>query len=487
MSLSRTALVILFMRISNTALMMIGPILLVRLLSVEEFGTYREFLVYISVLLPITSFAFNQSLMYFVPAFPGHTWLLVRQTVLATAVSSVTICGGLWILNWALNGHILGQYGAQILIYTLFCVNVDFWEFLWISQQRTSAAFAYTSGRLIVRLCVILIVAAVTHSVTDIINWLLAMEATRLIACAIAWRRLSRKESSSRDDLWKAQFRYCLPLGASRMVAIFNRYIGNILIARMIGPTGLAQYSIGTYAVPVLYEARNSVSDAILPRMAKDSGGDTNSVSLALWYRSNALFAMMLVPVGVLLARYAELFVVTLFSENYLPAVVVFQVYLLAILSDTVDFGVALRLLGITTTFVRGSILGTAVNLGLLLTLLPRIGITGAVIALVVTQLVVFGYYAHRVARATRTRIAQAANLHVLLRVILAAIVPIPLLALPAHAGIMDLLTASVSAAVYVAAYVALLHFFGSLEIKAVLHDCRRMIGSFQSRRSSSS
>ena len=271
------------------------------------------------------------------------------------------------------------------------------------------------------------------------------------------------------------------------MVAIFNRYIGNILIARMIGPTGLAQYSIGTYAVPVLYEARNSVSDAILPRMAKDSGGDTNSVSLALWYRSNALFAMMLVPVGVLLARYAELFVVTLFSENYLPAVVVFQVYLLAILSDTVDFGVALRLLGITTTFVRGSILGTAVNLGLLLTLLPRIGITGAVIALVVTQLVVFGYYAHRVARATRTRIAQAANLHVLLRVILAAIVPIPLLALPAHAGIMDLLTASVSAAVYVAAYVALLHFFGSLEIKAVLHDCRRMIGSFQSRRSSSS
>jgi O-antigen/teichoic acid export membrane protein len=484
LSLSRAALTIFIMRLSNTALMMVGPIFLVRLLSVEEFGAYREFLVYISVLMPIASFCFNQSLMYFVPAFPDHTWRLVRQTALSTATASGAICILLFLVDLALHGKILGQLAPYIIGYTLLSVNLDFWEFYWLGRHKTNAAFAYTSGRLILRLSVVLLVAAATHSVALIIKALLALEGVRLLASLVACNWLRAPETATAKGLWERQLRYCLPLGASQILGSFNRYIGNILVARMIGPAGLAQYSIGTYVVPILYDMRNSVSDALLPRLARDSGGATTGVPLDLWYRANALFAMLLVPIGVLLARYAELVVVTLFSTKYLPAVPIFQFYLLALLNDTVDFGVAFRLLGITGTFIRGTTIAICVNLALLIALLPRLGILGAILALVASQAAVFLFYAYTVSRKTGVSIGRAMGLRVLWRVMMAAGLPLPLLLIPVHAGLAGIGIAALSTACYVGAYLLLLGRMGAPEIRGILHDARRVVASLLTGRS---
>ena len=54
MNLTRVATAIFIMRASNLGLMMIGPILLTRLLTVSDFGEYREFIVYSTALMPIS-------------------------------------------------------------------------------------------------------------------------------------------------------------------------------------------------------------------------------------------------------------------------------------------------------------------------------------------------------------------------------------------------------------------------------------------------
>lgn len=471
MSLARNTLIIFLMRISNLGLMMVGPILVARLLSVQEFGLYREFLVYTSLFTPIAAFCFSQALQYFVPTYPGHVWQLVRQTVLLTALASATVGAVVGMADWLLHGQILGTAGLRVLLYTALCVNVDFWEFYWLAEQRPTSAFAYTSGRLISRLLTVIVTAALSHNVQTIFTALMLLEAARIMLALIAWRLLRRREARKPGGLWAAQLRYCVPLGVALIMGTFNNNIGSVLIARMISAAALAQYTVATYAVPVMYMLRNSLSDALLPHMARAHAGRGGTPSLELWHRSNTLFAILLIPITVLMARYAELIVVTLFSERYLPAVLPFQVSLISIVTLTVDFGVAFRLLGQTTAFLRSNIIGTVINVGLLIVLLPRFGMYGAIAALTLDELAVRIYLGQELARQTSATLSSVLGLRALGRVLLAALAALPLLALHSSHGWRYIPLAALSSLAYLAGFTALLWLVGTSEVRQLLSE----------------
>ena len=71
--------------------MVISPIILARLLSVTEFGHYREFLVYVTVLVGMAAFGINSSLLNFIPTEPTRGWRFVNQAVLMTLTSSTLV------------------------------------------------------------------------------------------------------------------------------------------------------------------------------------------------------------------------------------------------------------------------------------------------------------------------------------------------------------------------------------------------------------
>jgi len=93
-----------------------------------------------------------------------------------------------------------------------------------------------------------------------------------------------------------------------------------------------------------------------------------------------------LIGAAVVLASFAHTLVVTLFSEEYLQAVPVFQIYLLVLVREVMDFAVPLRAINNTQPLLRSNALGIIVNATLLLVLLPWIGVVGAAVAYVVSR-----------------------------------------------------------------------------------------------------
>ena len=87
---NRTAILTLS-RLASYGLQLISPIFLVRLLTVADFGRYREFLLYAAILQAFAQFSINDSLLYCVPANPHSPWRLARQTALLTLCSSVLV------------------------------------------------------------------------------------------------------------------------------------------------------------------------------------------------------------------------------------------------------------------------------------------------------------------------------------------------------------------------------------------------------------
>lgn len=373
----------------NQGLVVISPILLVRLLTVEEFGRYREFLLYAGLLSTICAFGINNSLLYFIPSRPHSVRQMVRQATAMTFGTSVLVVGITWLADYLANGAILGGVALPVAIYVLLFVNLDFWEFYWLALRRPLPVFAYTTGRLVARIAVVVVAASIWRDVMPIIWSLIALESLRIIGSWMVWqgaeRAIDKADGAAEEPCWSEQFRYVFPVGMALILVTLNKSLGNLFVTKTLGVVALAHYAIGTHIQPVIGVLRNSVSDAVLPELAalKNAKGEG---ALALWRRSTVVSMILLTAAGVVLFEFAYNFVVTLFSPSYEPAVLIFQIYLLVLVREVFDFGVALRAANRTAPIVTSSLFAILLNLLLLVTVLPVWGLPAAALAFVISR-----------------------------------------------------------------------------------------------------
>lgn len=382
----------------NHGLVLISPIILVRLLTVEQFGLYREFLLYCGVVVSLASFGVNTSLLRFVPHQPKYRQQFAEQALLMTLVGSLLVVGAVASLNVLFDGAIIGQYTVPVALYVLAFVNFDLWEHLWLAERKPMAVLAYTAGRLIVRMFVVIAAAALTRDVTVIIWSLVTLETTRVVASALIWARMRKPDAPRAPDGWREQLRFCGPVGAATALATLNRSMGGLYVAKVLGPADLAHFAIGTYLHPIIAVLRNSLSDALLPVMsARQPSKEADP--LWLWRRTTVAAGILMIPAAIVLARFAETIVVTLFSPEYSPAVLVFQISVLVLFRETLDFAVPLRAANRTAPIMYATMISLVAHATLLAILLPRIGIVGAAMAGVLVRVIDGAYLARETAK----------------------------------------------------------------------------------------
>ena len=385
--------------------MLLSPVVLVRLLSVDEFGQYREFLLYAGLLTTICTFGINNSLLYFIPSRPDSVHQMLRQSITLTFANSILVLAIAVIANFITGGAVLGNLAFPVVLYVLLFVNLDFWEFYWLAGKQTLPVLAYTSGRLVARMVVVIVAASISSDVRVIVWSLIALEAVRFIGSFIAWR--TQETTGVQSACWREQIKYCLPVGIALALVTLNKSLGNLFVAKAMGTVALAHYAIGTQVQPVITVLRNSLSDAILPEMAAVSQPQD---ALRLWHRSTVMSMMLLLPAAVVLFEFAHPLLVTLFSPEYAPAVPIFQLYLLVLLREVFDFGVALRALNRNTSIVHSNLLAIVLNIGLLAAAVPFFGLFGAALAFVISRYLEGFYLGWRTAQAYEIGIRPLAN-----------------------------------------------------------------------------
>jgi O-antigen/teichoic acid export membrane protein len=393
------AAVLSISRIANFGLMIISPLILVRFFTVSDFGHYREFLLYASLLQSVATFSISDSLLYFIPLHPRSPWRVVNETAALTAMFSFSVVGCFVLVDLAVPGGLVGPYMVPVAVYVLLFVNLDWWESLWVAQQNTVAVFAYTAGRLIARMSVVACMAILTRDVMETIWALIALEGIRLLGSFIGWRRADQaKTEPELADIRRQQLLFCVPLGFATITYVISRNLGNVVIARYLGAAALAQFTVGTYGEPIILALRNSISAVVLTEMVR-RGERSRDEALTLWSRTTVVNCMLLFPAAALVALYAEPLVVKAFGVAYLPAVPVLQWYALVILRSCFDFAPLLRSINKTRPFITAGAYTAVVNAVTLWVLLPRIGVTGAAIGLVVAYWVECFYLAFVVNR----------------------------------------------------------------------------------------
>jgi O-antigen/teichoic acid export membrane protein len=382
--IAHQAVVLSIVRMANLGLLIISPLVLVRFLTVTDFGRYREFLLYVSLLGTIASFSINESLLYFIPLYPRSTWRIVRETTVLTAIISSAVVVAFVVVDLLVPGGLVGPYLFPVVLYVLLFANVDFWETFWIATHRPMAVFAYTAGRLTARMLVVVCVAVMTTNVSAIIWSLIALEVLRLLGATIAWKALDRsRHEPSVGDIRREQLEFCVPYGLSGVLSLLSKNLGNVVITKYLGVVALAQLSIGTYADPIILVLRNSISSVVLPELVRRLGTQTRDEALRFWHRSVLINCILLFPIAAIMAWYAEPLIVKAFGGNYRPAVPVLQWFALVVVRSCFDFSPLLRAINKTRPFMTVGLVALLVNALVLAILIPRIGIVGAAIAVV--------------------------------------------------------------------------------------------------------
>ncbi len=476
MGIANRAVILTLARITSYGLMLVSPIVLVRLFSVADFGRYREFLLYAGILQSIAAFSIPDSLLYFVAAHPASPWRVVRRSAVLTLCSTVIVALAVLLGNHATHGALVGPYAWPLAAYTLFSVNLDFWECFWVARRRPYAVFAYSAGRLAARLIVVVAAALLTRNVWVILWALVGLEGVRLIASALALHRLgSRTREPPIGEPWAGFLRFCVPFGLAAVLALFSRNLSALTVTKLLGAAALAQYMIGRFGEPIVTTVRNSLSAVVLPEMVHRGRGARGG-ALALWQQATVVNAICLFPVAVFVARYALPLIETVFGASYAPAAPVMQLYMVVVFRECFDFGPALRAAGRTAPLVASNLISLATCGALLLLLVPARGIAGAMAAFAAASLIEASYLAGATLRTYRIELRKLLPWASLGKVAFASgLAALTLFEVPL-AGVPVLPSVALAAAAYLLAFALLLYALRVPEAFLLLERMKRVL-----------
>lgn len=474
--IAQRAAILSIARFANYGLTLLSPVILVRLLTVEQFGQYREFVVYASFLQLVAAFSFAESLLYFIPAQPGRTWRIANQTILLTAFSSLVVAALLVAADFVTHGAIAGAHLWPLATYVLLFVNIDIWEYFCLATHRSTAVFGYSVGRLMARMVTVVGLAWLTRDVEVIVWGLVMLEAVRLAGAALVWRRMDRSATEpAGTGLVREQLRYCLPAGFAMMLFLANRNVGTLTVAEALGPVALAHYTIGTYAEYLYIAMGNSIALVLLSEMVKRNAG-SRAEGLELWKRATVVNCMLLMPVAVLGMRYAEPVIVTVFGEAYRESALVMQVHMLFMLRACLDFSPAVRAINQTRALVYSNLASLVFNAAALAVLVPRWGIAGAAAALVLSSYVEAAVLGVACSRGYGVGLGRFVPWRRVGTVALAAVVA-GLAILPDWDGMLGIAGVALAMLVYTVCFIVLLHLLRVSELGMLLDRVRRTLG----------
>jgi O-antigen/teichoic acid export membrane protein len=467
-------------RIANFGLMIISPVVLVRFLTVSDFGRYREFLLYASLLQTMAAFAISESLLYFVPLYPASPWRVVRATLGLTALISISVVAGFVVIDLLVPGGLVGPYLVTVSLYVLLFVNVDCWETFWVATRRPDLVFAYTAGRLMARMLVVVCAAVLTNNVNVIVWSLVILEAVRLAGAMVIWRKLQRAtEEPPISNIRREQLRFCVPFGLASALGLVGRNLGNLVITKYLGVVALAQLTIGTYADPIIIALRGSVSAVVLPELVRRLGSQSQDEALHFWHRSVSITCLLLFPVAIIGAWYAEPVIVTVFGHNYRPAIPILQWYSLVVVRCCFDFSPPLRAINQTRPFMTAASAALVVNGIALWLLLPLVGIVGAAIAMVISSATEGGYLAWCMMRFYRCSVRRILPWGVISKIAICALLAAVIAFGLTYAIRLSIVGVVVGSALYALAFAGLLRAMHVQEAETLLESALSFVPGF--------
>ena len=371
-------------RLANQALALLSPLLLVRLLEITEYGRYRQFMATAMFMTSLAGFALAANLNYLIARTPERQSVDITNTCLL--MLAVSVVGALVVVlarDWIVPPEIAGAW-LLLAIYVFLFLNLEVLVSYWLAHGKSVQVMVYTLAMTVWRLGTLLAATFWLRDVEMIFLTVVCAEALKNLWIYVWLRRRGLLVFRFDSQAMREQVRLVAPLGAGSVLYKLNDF-GKVVVGNQMGPVPLAIYTTAAYQVPLVNIVQGALADVIFPDMVKRSKRDP-AQGLALWKRAQVLIFATICPAWVLLTYFAEPVVRLLFTDAYVAAVPYFQVFLLMMIRQCFLFSTPLRSVADNASFAHANLIALLINAGFIVALMPKFGLWGPTLGLVVGQ-----------------------------------------------------------------------------------------------------
>lgn len=399
-SLSDKAGVLIAANLVKYAVGFTVPMMLVRLLSKSDYGTYQQAQLITSIVTGLFVLGIPSSIYYFYqPERETSRAALVQQTLgllfasgLIAALSMVLFAPlvGDWVNNDALRTFL------PIVAATAgFSIAGEHFVHFMIAKNRYSVAVLFETGETIVRVALLVAPLLAGFGLAGVFWTIAVFSLARLVV---------RNLLMLRDVGWKLvpspgsqfvaeQLSYSLPMCLTAMVGLIGGALDRMIIAANFTPSDYAIYAVGTLEIPldsIFQVAVANVLRATLPSLVRT--GQYDEIARLIREAVRKL-SIIMVPSFLFLFGFAHEFITLLFTNNYSGSVVVFRIYLLLIPLHMLILSPIPQAFGKTKINLYLAIGVTLIHVALSFILLHWIGYLGpAISSITVTYILALAY-----------------------------------------------------------------------------------------------
>jgi O-antigen/teichoic acid export membrane protein len=363
---TRIAIIMLSQGLSQATTIILG-IILVRIISQETLGTYRQVFLVHALLVGILSFQLEVSLYYFLPKLgPERHRTLVVQTGATTLVMSAVVAAIMFLaaepIARSMNSAELAALLRVFCLYPFFERLIALVPAFMISLDRATWAAAYSLVFSVGRVGVTALVFALGGSLATVM-WasVVLTAAVALVGCA-AMLRLSAGKVRLDFDLILQQLHYAWPILATSLVATINAQYDKLLISAFFDPAVYAVYSCGAFELPFISIINTSIARATMPNLVTLADAGKKANALHLWQEGARKCSLVAFPCFAFFLVIGPDLMVLMYGADYSMAAWPFAVYLLALPIHITVYGSIFRALGRTKPIAVSAIVALVTN-----------------------------------------------------------------------------------------------------------------------------
>ncbi len=335
-SLTRQSAWILCAKVIGFALNTVLPLLVVRYLTQDAVGVYRQAFLVASNAVLVLPLGFSLSAYYFLNREPEKHPAAVLNILVFNF-----LMGFAAFLALLLFPQILGAtFQSPELARLSPLVGLLIWVWIFSSFIET-AALALQEARFAAAVIVIsqlfktalMITAVVVFENVESLLYatiiLFAIQSAFLVA--YLHRRFPRFWTSVDIPFFRRQMAYSLPFGLSVALYVGQTDIHNYFVSHSFTAAEFAIYSVGCFQLPLITLLYESVGAVMIPKMSLLQDRQKKREMLELTVNATQKLAFVYFPLFAFLFIVANEFITTLFTKDYAASAAIFRVNLFAL------------------------------------------------------------------------------------------------------------------------------------------------------------
>jgi O-antigen/teichoic acid export membrane protein len=365
------------------------PILLVRILSLQQYGVYKQAFLVSATATNLATFGVGLSAFYYMPRMPQRGGQIALNILIYNSIAGLipllVFVFYPQIINLIFRTGDLQPYAWLLGLLVLLSITAVLVEQMPTALQDVRNSTLFVVGTQLAK-AVLVLGAALAFGTVRSLVWASVLSAVVCILLLLPYltRRFGPFWKHFDPHFFREQLSYALPLGAYGMIYVIRRDLDNYFVSALYNPAQYAIYAIGWLEVPLISLFLESVMAVLVVRVsALQHENRTQDIRHVMAAAINRL-ATVQFPIYALLLVAGRDLIVFFYTRTYEASWHIFAITITLIILNVFAYDPVVRAYKHLRTYILSvRIAVLAAEAAILFPVIKRFGMTGAALTAV--------------------------------------------------------------------------------------------------------